>query len=180
MSSSPPAALKTCSRCGLVKLLTEFPLKNRRSTLLQSHCRSCKARYQREWYQRNRARHIRNVAARNRRHRARNRAIVEEAKNLPCADCGRRFPPFVMDFDHVRGEKLWNIAEMWGRATEPVLRAEIAKCEVVCANCHRLRTYGPGVVDGEAGAEGRDSGIEASEGRASYVIGMTRQVSCPG
>jgi len=57
----------------------------------------------------------------------------------PCHDCGRRFPPPAMDFDHVSGIKVAGIAQMafWGR--EKTL-AEIAKCELVCANCHRERT----------------------------------------
>lgn len=73
--------------------------------------------------------------------RAERRAVILEAKTRPCADCGGVFHPECMDFDHVRGEKGFNV----GRAvcqTIPVerLRAEMAKCEVVCANCHRLRT----------------------------------------
>jgi hypothetical protein len=50
-----------------------------------------------------------------------------------------------MDFDHVRGEKQSNVASLVGMsASEERLRAEIAKCDVVCANCHRERTYGSG------------------------------------
>jgi hypothetical protein len=75
------------------------------------------------------------------RHKARNRAIVNEAKNRPCVDCGRQFPPVAMDLDHVRGEKRGTLAhaikELWSEAR---LRAEIEKCEVRCAVCHRLKT----------------------------------------
>ncbi len=47
-----------------------------------------------------------------------------------------------MDFDHVRGEKLFGIVEARGSAIawQTVLN-EIAKCDLVCANCHRMRTY---------------------------------------
>jgi hypothetical protein len=48
-----------------------------------------------------------------------------------------------MDFDHVRGSKAGNVSEMIGSATVMALLTEIAKCDVVCANCHRLRTYSP-------------------------------------
>jgi hypothetical protein len=44
-----------------------------------------------------------------------------------------------MDFDHVRGEKLFGIAVNMNISWER-LEAEIAKCEIVCANCHRIRT----------------------------------------
>jgi hypothetical protein len=71
------------------------------------------------------------------------RVIAVEAKNRPCADCGRSYPPYVMDFDHVRGEKVANVSVLVaGGASRRRVLAEIAKCEVVCANCHRERTHG--------------------------------------
>ncbi len=56
-------------------------------------------------------------------------------------DCGNKFPPECMDFDHVRGEKLFNICSNKGRQQgwKKVL-VEIAKCDLVCSNCHRTRT----------------------------------------
>jgi len=57
-----------------------------------------------------------------------------------CVDCGYRAHPSALDFDHVRGVKLHNIASMlYGSSVEAIL-AEMEKCEVVCANCHRIRT----------------------------------------
>jgi hypothetical protein len=62
-------------------------------------------------------------------------------KDVPCADCGRRYPPFVMDFDHRNGEdKTGNISAMAPRWSWSKIAAEVAKCDVVCANCHRMRT----------------------------------------
>lgn len=57
-------------------------------------------------------------------------------------DCGQRHPPCVMDFDHVRGEKVAGISttKMMG-VSVAVLEEEIAKCDVVCSNCHRIRTF---------------------------------------
>jgi hypothetical protein len=74
--------------------------------------------------------------------RARNRAYVIEAKNRPCADCGNCYPSYVMDLDHVRGEKVGNVGSMVGQgiALEHI-RVEIEKCDVVCSNCHRIRTH---------------------------------------
>lgn len=57
----------------------------------------------------------------------------------PCVDCGRCFPAAAMDFDHVRGSKYLSIAKMYTSSWERVL-VEVAKCELVCANCHRIRT----------------------------------------
>jgi len=73
--------------------------------------------------------------------RAKVRAIVQELKNVPCADCSSRFPWYVMDFDHVRGKKLTNIGSMGNALTPHAIIAEAKKCDVVCACCHRIRTY---------------------------------------
>lgn len=76
-------------------------------------------------------------------YRRRIRAIFEQAKDRPCADCGRRFPTCAMDLDHVRGTKKFKVSEAVQAAyTYPIKRVldEIGKCEVGCANCHRVRT----------------------------------------
>src|SRR4051794_32066082 len=73
------------------------------------------------------------------RHRARKRAFINAAKDVPCADCGVRFPTCAMDFDHVRGTKAFNIGNTLVSFAR--LETEIAKCEVVCSNCHRIRTH---------------------------------------
>lgn len=132
---------KTCARCRRQLPLREFPLRRKDGTKRYGHCRSCKAAYQRQWYERNRARHIANVAVIRRRTAAEHRTIVNQAKATPCTDCGLTYPPYVMDFDHVRGRKLGEIGRMKGKVTTATLRAEIAKCDVVCSNCHRIRTH---------------------------------------
>jgi len=66
-------------------------------------------------------------------------AIVA-AKDRPCADCGIEYPYYVMDFDH-RGDKSFTIGSHRHGSLERVL-TEIAKCDIVCANCHMERTHG--------------------------------------
>ena len=133
--------MRTCSRCREERPLEDFPLRRKDGALRFTHCRECKAAYQRQWYARNRSRHLANVSAIKRQLRAEHRTIVEEAKRVPCADCGVRYPPHVMDFDHVRHPKLGEIGRMKGAVPTAKLLAEIAKCDVVCANCHRVRTH---------------------------------------
>lgn len=71
--------------------------------------------------------------------RKRRRAFLDELKDVPCADCGNRFPPECMDFDHISGDKRFNIGKSLLTSIEKVLE-EIDKCEIVCSNCHRIRT----------------------------------------
>ena len=68
------------------------------------------------------------------------RVFLVEFKNRPCMDCGIFYPPYVMEFDHVRGKKVNGVGRM---LTNSMVRlvAEIAKCDLVCANCHRERTF---------------------------------------
>ncbi len=67
------------------------------------------------------------------------RNFLNEKKSVPCVDCGIKYPPYVMDFDHVRGDKLFNLGSYGARAMGSII-AEISKCDVVCSNCHRERT----------------------------------------
>lgn len=96
----------------------------------------------RDWYRdpENRQRHLATVSKRRRRRIVRLRELVREVKSKPCTDCGETFPPEVMDFDHVRGTKVGDVSQLVFTAGEEAVRDEIAKCEPVCSNCHRLRT----------------------------------------
>jgi hypothetical protein len=79
----------------------------------------------------------------NKRANARNREIILAAKAQPCADCGGLFHPVCMDFDHRDpSTKSFAIGGTMTRS-ESSVRAELAKCDVVCANCHRLRHHAP-------------------------------------
>lgn len=72
----------------------------------------------------------------------RSKQYVDALKSAhPCADCGDFFPPCVMDYDHVRGEKRYKISDLV-RGGFPIstIDEEISKCDLVCANCHRIRT----------------------------------------
>lgn len=96
-------------------------------------------RKQREWVAANRDR----MNAHKQNLRARNKAFLDEVKRVPCADCGERYHPCVMDFDHLPGfEKSEDVGRL-GNAGVTIerLKDEIAKCEIVCANCHRYRTF---------------------------------------
>lgn len=69
------------------------------------------------------------------------RDFVNQLKDKPCTDCGIKFHPAAMDFDHLNNKE-FEISKMIlnGRSKEAILK-EIAKCELVCSNCHRVRTF---------------------------------------
>jgi len=69
------------------------------------------------------------------------RRIIQEAKDVPCSDCDVSYPTCVMTFDHVKGIKKFHIGEATAKAKSiKALLEEIDKCEVVCHNCHAIRT----------------------------------------
>lgn len=94
----------------------------------------------REWYAQNGDRHRARSVRRRARLRELNDLLITRAKDVPCADCGQRYDTEAMDFDHVRGVKSFNIGSARSSVLPDRIREEIAKCEVVCAACHRRRT----------------------------------------
>lgn len=92
--------------------------------------------------QRRRERDPEAVRATKHRTIAKNRDAVRAAKDQPCTDCGVRYPYYVMEFDHLDADaKHFNVSAGVTCASHARLLAEIAKCEVVCANCHAARTH---------------------------------------
>ncbi len=128
--------MKKCKECQTDKPLSEYYVYRHGDRITYyARCKICHAARLRANTTREQKRKHRTD------HRARIKAWVDDQKRIPCADCKKSFPPYVMDFDHVRGTKVKNIAHMVARATKKELEAEIAKCEVVCSNCHRERTH---------------------------------------
>lgn len=81
------------------------------------------------------------TAAYNARYNKGTLLMVGLAKARPCADCNGSYPYEVMEFDHLDPEtKVGDVAVMARKQKASVVFAEIAKCELVCANCHRIRT----------------------------------------
>lgn len=141
LSEAPP--MRRCHGCGVTRPIAMFYVATeerqtfRRGYRVRNECRLC----QRE----------RNAVSR----KPRRDYIVAVKLANGCADCGLKSPhPEIYDFDHLPGsKKKWNIALLINKGTMDQLVAEIAKCEVVCSNCHRIRTSSrPG------NKFGRDSG----------------------
>lgn len=93
--------------------------------------------YARKHYKENKQRYL----DRNRINRKKLRRYVAKIKeSSSCADCGNNYPHYVMDFDHL-SNKEGLIIEFIRRHNKKALDREMAKCEVVCSNCHRIRSH---------------------------------------
>lgn len=133
---SPLPLSRLCPRCREHKPTSEF--HNSRARQL-SYCAPCRREYDRWYY------HLRGWATRSGRKRARRAAGREWLDSLkagiPCTDCGEVFPEFVMHWDHLPGlDKVAAVSRLAREKPRELALAEITKCELVCANCHAIRT----------------------------------------
>lgn len=128
---------KRCPNCGETKPLDLFNKNKRKKSGYGSWCKRCIADARLKVYYSNPQKHRENEKD---RVLALKDKIVNYLSSHPCVDCGET-DPIVLQFDHVRGSKEFNVSRMahkgfsWGKIEE-----EIAKCEVRCANCHLRAT----------------------------------------
>lgn len=132
--------MKLCRGCGKSKPLIEFNNDKYKKDGLDNFCRVCRRKKRRAYYGSANQKFL----ERSRRHRSRAGSAIREfiitfLKNHPCVDCGES-DPVVLEFDHVRGEKLFTISD-FSRVTYSLnkVKREIEKCDVRCANCHRRK-----------------------------------------
>lgn len=134
--TEPDGALRTCATCGQAKPPADF---HRSRTGQFAYCRDCRCAYDRRYYAE------RGKAARF----ARSRLRIDEARawmdtlkaGQPCADCGETFSPWAMHWDHLPEYlKVNEVSSMVGSYRRSLILEELAKCELVCANCHVMRT----------------------------------------
>lgn len=106
-----------------------------------SYCRPCQNEYSKEHYRRNAKPHNRRRYSNSKEYYKRNiKLLAEYLSDRACIDCGET-DMRVLEFDHVRGEKVANVAELCGRGIcWRRIAEEIAKCDIRCANCHRRKT----------------------------------------
>jgi hypothetical protein len=133
--------VKTCTRCGETKPIDQFPaVKRSEPERRQGWCRGCFAAANARNYQRNiereRARLYRNAA---RRREESQRRAIEHLLAHPCVDCGET-DIVVLQFDHLHNKSFDVSVMISNGASWPRIEAEIAKCEVRCANCHHRKT----------------------------------------
>lgn len=149
--------MKLCKECNMTKPFDEFYKNARASDGLNRLCKPCVSRYRKDrraarkaaglphenyaWQHANMDKHVENRA---KRRRARRQWLRSLKEGRPCTDCGGIFDPVAMDWDHINpSNKSFTIMKdlVGGLQRKEVVLAEIAKCELVCANCHRVRTW---------------------------------------
>ena len=132
---------RRCSRCRAVKPIGDFPLKDRARGTRRSYCWDCCRAYARSHYARNRDTYLRKARRRNRLDRETCQQLAyDHLTSHPCIDCGET-DITVLDFDHRDpASKSYEVVHVAARKPWARALAEIAKCDVRCANCHRKRT----------------------------------------
>lgn len=126
-----------CSLCKIEKLDDEFVWRNKALEIRHCVCKPCQKEKSKAHYHANKAKYY----AKNKAYEATVQMKVNLLKaEKGCVDCGER-DPRCLDFDHVvASTKVDSIGVMVRRCSYESVLAEIAKCEVRCANCHRKRT----------------------------------------
>lgn len=133
----------TCRECNLEKEDTEFALRSMKTGKRHYRCKSCQSSYCKAHYTHNKTKHNSRRYKTKKTKRKAFREFLDEIKSSsPCKDCGVQYIPFVMQFDHVIGVKKFNISE-WSQVdvNKEDLLNEIRKCDLVCSNCHAIRTW---------------------------------------
>lgn len=131
--------MKTCTRCNEEKDIEQFNWRNKSKGWRLAWCKPCVKAYdatrtKTEKYRNTKKQQVQSRIERNRIY------VGEYLFYNPCIDCGNK-DVRVLDFDHRDGvEKVGNISEMIHRSSLKSIVLEIRKCDVRCANCHRIRT----------------------------------------
>src|SRR5688572_27843872 len=99
---------KECSKCRRMLPVEQFTRNKSKKDGYNSYCRLCNSNYQKDYeidrnkykgrYKQTQKECIINL-------RQRKKALIENSKRKPCADCHKEYPPCVMDFDHIKGKK---------------------------------------------------------------------------
>ena len=133
------AMKRKCGDCGILKTIDAFSFRRKAAGQRDSLCRPCRSAYGKQHYAANKQRYVDQA-------RLRKQALALERttyllryfRTHPCVDCGET-DAVVLEFDHL-GDKKFDIGQALPYRNWRTILDEIAKREVVCANCHRRRT----------------------------------------
>jgi hypothetical protein len=136
--------MKICTKCQFdypTPLEEHFNKRVSTKDGFQERCKKCESEHHKQHYKKRTAYYKEKASRHKKEYQKRNLLFtVEYLKSHPCIDCGES-DFVVLEFDHVRGQKINNVSCMIGTGVPlEKLKEEIEKCEVRCANCHRRKT----------------------------------------
>ncbi len=131
---------KLCTKCGKTRLLRSFNKNKSRTDGLQTKCKSCDRTRAKKYFQDNKEAQMPNILKNKLKRKIRNKSFVNEyLRTHPCVDCGNT-DLRVLEFDHQR-DKINGVGKLVsGGQSLQLVKQEIEKCLVRCANCHRIKT----------------------------------------
>ena len=132
---------KHCKRCNKIKSVLDFAKNSQKKDGLQTYCKACVKVINHDYYLRTPEKNPDRIATKDRLSKAAREYVWTYLCGTACVDCGNS-DPVVLEFDHVRGIKKYDISSLIRRGySVATVQSEIDKCEVRCANCHRKVTY---------------------------------------
>lgn len=131
--------MNRCCICKKNKDIKCFHKNKQKHNGLSDVCISCAKAIRARSYQK----HKTKISQKKKAFRKQMREYIDQKyKSGPCTDCGNCYHPECMDFDHIDpSQKKDKVSNMISYGTLEMIEAEIKKCELLCANCHRLRTH---------------------------------------
>lgn len=134
--------MKTCTKCGKEKDLDQFAVRKNKNGIRQSWCRECFRLWNKEAYRSGRRK--KQVLERAKKQKAYLQAFVRRVKlRYGCSKCGYKKHYAAIDFHHVE-EKDKVIGQLANNGCSiATMKAEMRKCILLCANCHREYHHGP-------------------------------------
>lgn len=134
--------MKICNHCGDEKGDDQFNWRNKATGTRQGYCRECKKLHQKKYYRLSKPSYLAKIyETRAKRLAAYKAKIKSYLLAHPCVDCGNA-DIRALHFDHVSGVKETEVTKMFHQgASWSRIEAEMAKCEIRCANCHMIKTW---------------------------------------
>lgn len=129
---------RVCNKCNQERESNDFFFRNKKKNIKHKICRFCQREGKKKYARKNSERIIRNSKRRVLENKMK---VFELLKQSKCSDCGND-DPRVLDFDHKSQEdKFMSVSEMiLNKYSWKKISLEIKKCDIRCANCHRIKT----------------------------------------
>ncbi len=129
--------MKTCKKCKLPK--DDFRKSKKYIDSLDVYCKECRRIADKKSYNSNLTQNRKAGLESKNKARGRNRQFIRDyLVGKACIDCGEN-DPVVLEFDHFENKKE-NLSILIQNSSIAKIEAEIKKCNIRCANCHRRKT----------------------------------------